>query len=284
VTDTAAEGGAYGFVGLGQIGSLMAAHLVGDPGGLVVYDLRAEAMDPFVAKGARAAVSVADVGRSAGLVSVMVLDDAQVRDVVAELLPVMSPGSTIVVHSTIRPETAEELAARGRVVGISVLDAPVSGSVAGARRGDLALLVGGDAGAFEIVRERVVPFAGLVVHFGPAGAGTRAKLARNLVHFVSFAAVAEAQRLAEASGIDLVDLGRVVRHSDAVTGGPGAIMFRADTAPLGVDDPLRPIMEHAFSLGEKDLRLALDLAGELDLDLPFARLALARLAPGLGLG
>ena len=64
------------------------------------------------------------------------------------------------------------------------------------------------------------------VHAGPVGAGTRMKLARNLLHFVSFTAVTEAQRLAEAAGLDLVALGEVVRHTDAITGGPGAIMHR----------------------------------------------------------
>ena len=70
------------------------------------------------------------------------------------------------------------------------------------------------------------------MHAGPVGAGTRMKLARNLLHFVSFTAVTEAQRLAEAAGLDLIALGEVVRHTDAITGGPGAIMHRDTTAPL----------------------------------------------------
>ena len=68
-----------------------------------------------------------------------------------------------------------------------------------------------------------------VVHAGPIGAGTKFKLARNMMHFIAFTAATEAQRLAEAAGLDLVELGNVVRHTDAITGGPGAIMHRATT-------------------------------------------------------
>jgi 3-hydroxyisobutyrate dehydrogenase len=114
------------------------------------------------------------------------------------------------------------------------------------------------------------------------GAGTRAKLARNLVTFASYSAVGEALRLAEEAGVDLVQLGQVVRHSDAVTGGPGAIALRDTTAPLAEGDPLRPIFTHTRELGEKDLHLALALGEELGVDLPFARMALDQLGAALG--
>ncbi len=82
-------------------------------------------------------------------------------------------------------------------------------------------MVGGSDEAFEAVREPFGYFAELVVHAGPVGAGTRMKLARNLLHFVSFTAACEAARLAEAAGIDIRKLGKVVRHTDAITGGGG---------------------------------------------------------------
>lgn len=92
---------------------------------------------------------------------------------------------------------------------------------------------------------------------------------------------------AEPYGIDIVDapvrLGRIVRHSDAVTGGPGAIMIRRTTAPLDSEDPLQGTMRHVLALGEKDLSLALELAADLGVDTPLARLAYQRLAADLGL-
>ncbi len=107
------------------------------------------------------------------------------------------------------------------------------------------------------------------------------KLARNMLTFVSYAAAAEAG-LAEACGLDLVALGKVVRHSDSFTGGAGAIMFRNTTAPMEPADPLRPLLEHTRGLGEKDLSLALALGEVVSVDLPLAQLALQRLAAGLG--
>ena len=109
------------------------------------------------------------------------------------------------------------------------------------------------------------------------------KLARNLIHFVSFTAVTEAQRLAEASGLDLVALGEVVRHTDAITGGPGAIMFRDTTAPLARTTSGTACSPTSWPSGEKDLGFAIVLADQLGVDVPLARLALTDLAPGLGL-
>ena len=110
-----------------------------------------------------------------------------------------------------------------------VIDAPVSGGFMGAHDGTLALMVGGSDEAVAVARPALERLGTLVAHLGPIGAGTRAKLARNLITFASYAAVGEANRLAEAAGVDLALLGEVVRHSDRVTGGPGAIMLR-DTA------------------------------------------------------
>ena len=213
----------------------------------------------------------------------MVLDDAQVRAVVAELLTTARPATVIAVHSTIRPETAEELAETASAQGVDVLDVPVSGGFMGAHEGTLAAMVGGDRTAYERAKPVFACWASLAVHMGPAGAGTRTKLARNLMHFTAFTAAGEAQRLAEAAGLDLRKLARVVRHSDSVTGGPGAIMVRDTTAPLAPDDALHEIFTHTRALGEKDLTLALELAEALGVDLPLARQALEDFGPSLGL-
>lgn len=269
-----------GFIGLGQMGAPMAGHLAGP--GLVVYDTRAEAVKPLVEAGARAAGSVAEVAQRSDLVSVMVNDDAQVTAVGEEVLAAARPGTVLAIHSTIRVRTAEDLAERARRYDIEVVDAPVSGSFIGASAGTLAVMVGGTDAAFERCAGPFGAWADLVLHMGPLGAGTRAKLARNLLHFAAFSAAAEAQRLAEASGVSLRKLARVVRHTDAITGGPGSIMLRPTTAPVPPDDGLYDVLRHVRALGEKDLALILELAGELDVDVPFARLALDRLAAGLG--
>jgi 3-hydroxyisobutyrate dehydrogenase len=272
-----------GFIGLGQIGAPMARRLLEWPGGLVVHDVRPDAVRPFVEAGARAAGSPREVASAAELVSLMVRDDAQVEDVLtgpSGLLETAAPGTVVAIHSTIAAATATRLAATHR--GIEIVDAPVSGGAPGAAQGNLAVMVGASEAAFERCRDVFALWSGHVMHAGPPGAGTHAKLARNLLHFVSFAAVAEAQRLAEAAGLDLVELGKVVRHSDAITGGPGAIMLRPTTAPVAPNDGWHPILSHVRDLGHKDLTLAIALGAELGVDTPLARLALDRLAAGLG--
>ena len=213
----------------------------------------------------------------------MVFDDEQVRDVVlgsSGITQRARPGTVVAIHSTIGVGTAEALAESAK--DLVIVDAPVSGGFMGARAGTLAALVGGPDDAVDSCREPFGRWAELVVHFGPTGAGTRAKLARNLLHFVAFTAAGEAQKLAEASGVDLAKLAEVVRHTDRVTGGPGAIMFRNSVARVDPGDPLYDTLAHVRALGEKDLTLALELARRLGLDLPLAEMALERFAEGLG--
>lgn len=277
------EIGAVGFVGLGNIGKPMALRLAGWPAGLWVYDVAAEPLAELERAGARVAASVAELAAQVDLVCVMVRDDEQVRDVLGGVLAAGREGLMVAIHSTVGPDTPGQLADVAARHGVRVLDAPVSGGAMGAAAGSLALLVGGDDDAFAACAAPFALLGSRVVHAGPIGAGTRMKLARNLMHFVAFTAATEAQRLAEAAGLDLVALGEVVRHTDAITGGPGAIMHRPTTAPLTPEDPWWSILGHVRDLGEKDLRLAAELADELGVEVPLARLALTRLGTGLGL-
>ncbi|MDQ2651350.1 MAG: NAD(P)-dependent oxidoreductase [Actinomycetota bacterium] len=272
-----------GFIGLGQIGAPIATRLCEWRGGLIVFDVAHDAMAPFAERGATLAADVAEVGATADVIEVMVRDDQQVRDVVEALLPATEPGAVIAVHSTIRPTTAEELAAVCAAHQVRFLDVPVSGGFVGAIEGTLAAMVGGPRDAYELVKEPFSCWATLTVHTGDAGSATRMKLARNMAQFAAYAAALEAMRLAEAAGVDVRQLARVVRHGDGVTGGPCSIMVRDTAAPLAPDDPFLPIFRHTRDLGEKDLALALELAEALGTDVPFGRLTLEELGRNLGL-
>ncbi|MCH9667704.1 MAG: NAD(P)-dependent oxidoreductase [Actinomycetia bacterium] len=270
-----------GYIGLGNMGSPMAKRLVEWPGGVTVFDLRAEAMAPLAEMGATVADSVADVA-GADIISVTVLDDRQVRDVVGQLAAHAQPGTVIAIHSTISPETAVELADQLWPAGIHVIDAPVSGGGAAAEKGELAIMVGADRPVYERSKPALKQMGSMIVHAGGPGSGTRMKLARNMLSFIGYAAACEAMVLAEANGIDLGQLGRVVRHTDALTGGPGAIMVREDMTPLAPEHWLHDAFVHTRGLGEKDLALALELGAVNGVDLPLAAVALQNLAAGLG--
>ncbi|BBY94035.1 oxidoreductase [Mycobacterium gallinarum] len=270
-----------GYIGLGNQGAPMAKRLVDWPGGVVVFDVRTEAMTPLAELGASLADSIADVA-DADVISVTVLNDQQVRDVVGQLGEHAKPGTVIAIHSTIEPDTASDLADQLRPKGIHIVDAPVSGGAGAADKGELAVMVGADDEAYEMVKPVFKMWASMVVRAGEPGAGTRMKIARNMLTFIGFTAACEAQRLAEAAGIDLQKLGKVVRHSDAQSGGPGAIMFRDDTKPLAPDHFLYDMFVHTRGLAEKDLKLALGLGEANGVELPLAEIALRDLAAGLG--
>lgn len=272
-----------GFVGLGNIGKPMALRLAASDLTLHVYDVAPGPLAELEAAGAKVGGSVAEVAAAVDVLCVMVRDDEQVRDVLGEVLGVAGDRLTVVIHSTVAPTTPAELADTAARHGVRVVDAPVSGGSMGAAEGTLAIMVGGDQTAFAAARPALDVMGSKVVHTGPIGAGTRFKLARNLMHFVSFTAATETQRLAEAAGLDLRALGDVVRHTDAITGGPGAIMHRETTAPLAEDDFWHGVLSHVAALGEKDLGFALELADELGVDVPLARQASERLRKGLGL-
>jgi len=271
-----------GFIGLGDIGKPMAKRLVAWEGGLTVFDLAPKPLEELAAAGATVAGSVAELAAECGVICVMVNNDDQVRDVIGQVLGAAKPGTVIAVHSTISldlPARLEDMAGRHDLL---FADAPVSGGAMGADAGTLAILFGGSDEAFAAVEKPFALMATEVVHCGPAGKGTAFKLARNMLHFISYTATDEALRLAEAAGLNLQDLGRIVRHTDAITGGAGAIMHRDNARTLSEDDPWWGIFQLPLGLGAKDLGHALEMADSLGVDVPMARYAQENLGAALG--
>ncbi len=274
-----------GFIGLGQMGKPMARRLTDWPGGFTVHDVAEETTRSFGERGATVAATPAAVAERATVISIMVRDDAQVTEVLTGadgILTTARPGTVVAIHSTVEADTPPRLAEIAATHDVHVIDAPVSGGPSGSAEGTLAVMVGGTAAAFEQVRAPFGCFASLVAHVGPVGAGTKAKLARNMITFASHAAVGEAMRLAEAAGLDLEQLGEIVRHSDRVIGGAGMVMLRPSAKPLDGDDPLRGVFLNTRTLGERDLQLALALGTQLGVDMPVATLALDTLGAALG--
>jgi 3-hydroxyisobutyrate dehydrogenase len=276
------ETASVGFIGLGGMGQRMAVRLLDVPGGLTVFDPDLEAAAPLVERGATMASGVAHLAELSDLVCIRVPGDELTRRVVGEVLA--AAPVAVAVHSAVRPDTVAALAAEAERHGVTLLDAAVSGGHTAAEQGRLAFLLGGSTEGLELMGPVLARMGDLVVHCGDPGAGTRARLAHNLLHYVSLAAAGEASRLAEAAGIDPAVLGQIVRHSESVTGGPGSMMWRDTAEPMAQDDPWRAVFGRLRAIGARDLHHAVELASLLGVDTPLAEVSLRELGPALGLG
>ncbi len=202
-----------GFIGLGSQGGPMAERIVAAGYPLTVWARRLEALEPFVAQGATAASSVAELGAACDVVGVCVVDDAGVATVCDSLIPAMRPGSLLAIHSTILPESCEALAQRCAAGGILFLDAPVSGGGPAAAAGKLTVMCGGDEDAFAQAKPVFDTYAGAVVHLGPAGSGQRAKIVNNALMAANMGLAHAALAAGEAQGVDRKALAELIKAS-----------------------------------------------------------------------
>jgi 3-hydroxyisobutyrate dehydrogenase len=191
------------FIGLGNMGSGMAAALVRAGCDVTAFDLDSGAMERAQAAGCRVAGSAADAVRAAEAVITMLPAAAHVRRVWEEaVLPNARPGARLIDCSTIDVETARDLAQRARSRDLEPADAPVSGGVSAAEAGALAFMVGCDAARFPEIEAILAPMARTVIHAGAAGAGQAAKICNNMLLGISMLGVCEAFALAERLGLE----------------------------------------------------------------------------------
>ncbi|MDQ3248164.1 MAG: NAD(P)-dependent oxidoreductase [Chloroflexota bacterium] len=194
-----------GFIGLGIMGQHMARNVLAAGFPLVVYDLLPAAMQPLVAAGALAAVSPQVVAEQSEIVLLCLPDSPDVQAALQASQGVFAgvrPGQIIVDMSTIAPAVARELASAAQGLGVTLLDAPVSGGEVGARTATLSIMVGGDAEALEKVRPVLQSMGQRILHLGEAGAGQVTKACNQIVIAVTLQGVAEALVLAAKAGVD----------------------------------------------------------------------------------
>jgi 3-hydroxyisobutyrate dehydrogenase-like beta-hydroxyacid dehydrogenase len=190
-----------GVVGLGAMGSGIAESLLRAGFPVVVADLRHDAVEKLVAAGAIAASDLADLAAQCAAVLVVVLDDHQVTTVVDGLAAAPGQMGTVIITSTVMPETVQALAARLAPAGIALVDAPVSGGAEKSALGTLTVLVGGTEQDMLRCRPVIDAIADRVFHVGPVGAGSAAKLVNNVLALGGYVLQVEAMQLAEAYGI-----------------------------------------------------------------------------------
>jgi 3-hydroxyisobutyrate dehydrogenase len=248
-----------GFVGLGTMGGPMSSRLVAAGHAVTVFDLSPDALASAVETGAEAAESVAACAAEA---EILLTSLPRPDDVIAVMrgagaLSSLPPGSIWVDLTTNRRDVIESLAAERP--DVSVLDAPVTGAVDGARHGRLTLFLGGDPD----VRRRVLPVIshlGRVMECGALGQGNVVKLVTNQLWFVHAAAIGEAFALGMANGVELGVLYEAICESVA-----DSFVARHDAPSIfaGHYDPSFPL-----ALCLKDLGLIEELAEAIAADLP----------------
>ncbi len=256
-----------GFVGLGAMGLPMARHLVAAGHDVAVASRSRGPIDAAVAFGATDGGSPRGVAEASDVVVLCVPNSPEVVEVVDEMLPALGPGMTVVDCSTIDPEVERAQHARVGDVGAQYLDAPLSGGTAGAQKGTLTLMVGGDAAVLAETEPALDPFAGLVVHVGGPGMGQVVKLCNNLIYAAQMTATAEATAMAVTSGVDMGKLLQVLTHA---TGDCVAVRTRLPVPGVIPDSPASNGWQPGFmtDLMAKDLDLAMAYAARRGVPVP----------------
>jgi 3-hydroxyisobutyrate dehydrogenase-like beta-hydroxyacid dehydrogenase len=215
-----------GFIGLGNQGAPMARRMVEGGFPLTIWARRPESLEPFADTAATAVSSPAEVGAASDVVGICVWSDDDVEDVLLRddgVVAGMKPGGIIAVHSTIAPDNCIRLAERVAEHGITLLDAPVSGSATAAIAGELLLMIGGDPAALETCRPAFATYANPIVFLGGVGAAQTAKVINNLMLAAHMALAIEGFQLADALGVDLGGMAQVLAAGTGASKAAGIV-------------------------------------------------------------
>lgn len=205
-----------GFVGIGNMGLPMVANLLKAGYPVEAYDMRREAVEAAVTRGATAGGSTAEVAGRAEVLITMLPNSPDVEAAYLGPKGVLEgarPGLTCIDMSTIDPATTRRVGERLAAKGVRMLDAPVSGAVPRAIEGTLTIMVGGEAALVESVRPILRAMGSNVIHVGPLGSGEVAKICNNLIAGVAMIAVAEAFTIGMRAGVAPKVLHEVISKS-----------------------------------------------------------------------
>lgn len=238
-------------LGLGTMGSGMAKQLLTKGFPLSVYNRSAGKAEPLHAAGARVGSTPADAVKDADVIVSMLSDDDSSRDLwmgADGALAAAKPGAILIESGTVTVAWANELDKAAKTRGISMLDAPVTGSRAQAQAGELNFLVGGDAETLGKARPVLEAMGRSITLVGPTGSGARLKLINNFLCGVQLASLAEAVGWIERSGLNLE------RSIEVLNGGaPGSPLLKTMSGRMAKRDYG---LNFALHLLAKDMRYA----------------------------
>jgi 3-hydroxyisobutyrate dehydrogenase len=255
-------------LGLGTMGSGMAANLLKAGFSLTVYNRTAAKAQPLVDAGARLASTPADAVQGASVVLSMLADDAASRNVwlgTGGALAAADTRAILIESSTVSPVWIAELADEASRRGLQFLDAPVTGSRMQAEAGQLSFLVGGSDATLAAVTPVLQAMSKEILHLGPVGSGAKLKLINNFLCGVQIASLAQGLTWIERSGLD-----REKSLTFLKTGAPGSPVLGALSARMAAHNYE---VNFVLKLMAKDLLYAQNEAARCDIDLTTAQVA-----------
>jgi 3-hydroxyisobutyrate dehydrogenase-like beta-hydroxyacid dehydrogenase len=269
-----------GFIGLGIMGSRMAASLRRAGFELTVYNRTRERAEEWVAEhGGRVAATPREAAEGADAIITMVVDGAQVDEVLlgdAGAVHGAPDGALFIDMSTIAPADARRIGAELRERGHGFVDAPVTGSAPRAEDGTLTIMVGGEDADVEAAMPLLEAMGKLIVRAGGPGQGQAVKVLSNAVSAINCATVAQALVVGRQEGVDLEALVQVMRAGSAAS-----TMLELKARPM-LDHDFTPLFKLEHML--KDVQLCLQEARGAGAGFPFAGLAGELYSAGMGRG
>lgn len=252
-----------GFIGLGNMGGPMAINLVKAGHRVLGFDLSEAAMATHAAAGGEKAAGVAELAAAADVIVTMLPAGKHVRQIYqgeSGILDAAKPGTVLIDSSTIDVDSARAVSEAAAAKGMKMVDAPVSGGVAGAAAGTLTFMVGGPDEAYEAAKPYLDIMGKTIVHAGGAGTGQAAKICNNMILGISMIAVSEAFVLAEKLGLDKQKL------FDISSTASGQCWSLTSYCPVPGPLPTSPANRDyqpgfAAAMMLKDLKLAQEAAG-----------------------
>jgi 3-hydroxyisobutyrate dehydrogenase len=255
-------------LGLGTMGSGMAANLLKAGFSLSVYNRTVAKAQVLIGSGARFAATPAEAAKGASVIISMLSDDAASREVWlgrGGALDAAEKGTLLIESSTVSPRWIAELSAAASRRGLDLLDAPVTGSRMQAEAGQLSFLVGGSETALENATPVLKAMSKEIVHLGPLGSGAKMKLINNFLCGVQVASLAEGLTWIERSGLD-----REKALSVLKSGAPGSPLLGAISTRMSTQNYA---VNFLLSLMTKDLLYAQSEAKHCNVDLKTAEAA-----------
>jgi len=257
-----------GFIGIGLMGKPLTLRLLNAGFSVNVWNRSPEKLKPVTVAGACAYSSIADVVKASDVIILCLADTAVVESVVhSDILENGSTGKLLIDLSSIHPESTRRLASLiHEKCGMGWVDAPVSGGVAGAEQGSLAIMAGGSTENIAVARTVLAPLYKQLTHMGEVGSGQVTKICNQMIVSCNVLVIAEMMALAKQAGVDTEQI------PAALAGG------FADSKPLQIVGPematgtFEPVKWRVKTL-LKDLNMAVDLSAKQGNAIPMSGLA-----------